>query len=95
MKFLWEVGVCESKKWSSESNCFLWTVLPESRNYFSITPSDTTMANLYFKAKVELPEKKKILAFLGGSKEAISTMWAALNIVHDLINLLYYEHWAH
>ena len=34
MKFLWEVGALRDKKCSPRGNCFLWTVLPGSGNFF-------------------------------------------------------------
>ena len=46
-----EVGACQNKKCSLRSNCFLWTVLPGSVNYFLMKPSDTSIINPVFQNK--------------------------------------------
>ena len=38
LKFLWEVVARKSKECSPGSNCFLWTLLQESANYFLMKP---------------------------------------------------------
>lgn len=75
LKFLWKVEARESKKCSSWSSCFLWRVLPGSANCFLMKHLIHHWSTLHFKKKTELAiwKKKTLLAFLGGSKEAVST----------------------
>ena len=63
------VGVCQSKKYSPRSNCFLWTVVPGSRSYFLMKPSDTSIINPVFQNKIWVTWKKiTALAYLGRVK---------------------------
>ena len=102
LKFLWKVGAPESKKCSSWSSCFLWRVLPGSANYFLMKNLIHQWSTLQFKRKTELAIWKKttLLAFLGGSKEAISTTqikkvlilpWISLcNLLNGKKNYVYF-----
>ena len=76
LKFLWEVVARKSKECSPGSNCFLWTVLPESANYFLMKPVMNWYVNdkpCISKQKLSYLKRMTLLAFLGWSKKAIST----------------------
>ena len=60
LKFLWEVGIRQSKNCSPGNNCFRLTVLPGGANYFLIKTSDTLMINPVIQKKKLNNQKKKL-----------------------------------
>ena len=81
-----EVGARQSKKCLSGTNCFLWTVLLGSGNYFLMKASDTSMIKpCISKQKLSYLKKMTLLAFFFSiSTTRVTLTYRAKNITYLL-----------